>query len=225
MRIKDIEENLPDALRQMVEELRAGLSIFETIRNVAESDYGELSREFRIVVRDMDTGKTFEEAILDMAERVNSELLTRAVRLTVRISMSGGALADVLEAVENDIREVRRIELERKAITTMPCLALALGGLISGLPVGVSIGAVIGVAMMERMGPTYAMLPMYLQAKDPLASYPLVLGLLSGMAIGIIRYGNMKRGLVFGLPLGAAAAGVYLAIVSVMPSFLAAGGM
>ncbi|AAM01919.1 Predicted membrane protein [Methanopyrus kandleri AV19] len=225
LRIKDIEENLPDALRQMVEELRAGLSIFETIRNVAESDYGELSREFRIVVRDMDTGKTFEEAILDMAERVNSELLTRAVRLTVRISMSGGALADVLEAVENDIREVRRIELERKAITTMPCLALALGGLISGLPVGVSIGAVIGVAMMERMGPTYAMLPMYLQAKDPLASYPLVLGLLSGMAIGIIRYGNMKRGLVFGLPLGAAAAGVYLAIVSVMPSFLAAGGM
>ncbi|WP_456483122.1 hypothetical protein [Methanopyrus kandleri] len=45
------------------------------------------------------------------------------------------------------------------------------------------------------------------------------------MAIGIIRYGNMKRGLVFGLPLGAAAAGVYLAIVSMMPSFLAAGGM
>ncbi|WP_456483123.1 type II secretion system F family protein [Methanopyrus kandleri] len=148
LRIKDIEENLPDALRQMVEELRAGLSIFETVRNVAESDYGELSREFRIVVRDMDTGKTFEEAFLDMAERVNSELLTRAVRLTVRISMSGGALADVLEAVENDIREVRRIELERKAITTMPCLALALGGLISGLPIGVSIGAVIGVAMM-----------------------------------------------------------------------------
>ncbi|WP_456482676.1 type II secretion system F family protein [Methanopyrus sp.] len=225
LRVRDIEENLPDALRQMVEELRAGLSVFETIRNVAESDYGELSREFRIVVRDMDTGKTFEEAILDMAERVDSELLTRAVRLTVRISMSGGALADVLEAVENDIREVRKIELERKAITTMPCLALALGGLISGLPVGVSLGAVIGVAMMERMGPTYAMLPAYLQAKNPMAAYPLVLGLLSGTAIGVIRYGNMKKGLVFGLPLGGAAAGVYLAIVSLMPSFIASGGM
>ncbi|WP_457619504.1 type II secretion system F family protein [Methanopyrus sp.] len=207
----------------MVEELRAGLSIFETIRNVAEADYGELSREFRIVVRDMDMGKTFEEAILDMAERVNSELLTRAVRLTVRISISGGALADVLEAVENDIREVRKIEMERKAITTMPCLALALGGLISGLPVGVSLGAVIGIAMMERMGPTYAMLPMYLQARDPLALYPFVLGLLSGLAIGIVRYGNMKRGLVFGLPLGAAAAGVYLGIVWEAPSMIAGG--
>ncbi|WP_456435507.1 type II secretion system F family protein [Methanopyrus sp.] len=220
LRIKEIEENLPDALRQMVEELRAGLSVFEAIRNVAESDYGELSREFRIVVRDMDTGKTFEEAILDMAERVDSELLTRAIRLTVRISMSGGALANVLEAVENDIREVQKIELERKAITTMPCLSLALGGLISGLPVGVAFGATVGIAMMEKMGPTYAMLPMYLQAEYPLASYPLVLGILSGAAIGIVRYGSLRRGLIFGLPLGAAAAGVYLAIVSMVPSYV-----
>ncbi|WP_457614261.1 type II secretion system F family protein [Methanopyrus sp.] len=223
LRIKDIEENLPDALRQMVEELRAGLSIFETIRNVAESDYGELSREFRIVIRDMDMGKTFEEAILDMAERVNSELLTRAVRLTVRISISGGALADVLEAVENDIREVRKIELERKAITTMPCLSLAMGGLISGLPVGVAVSAVIGIATVQKMGPMYAMLPLYLQASTPLVLYPFTLGILSGLAIGIIRYGNLNRGLVFGLPLGAAAAGVYLGIVWKVPSMIAGG--
>ena len=79
--------------------------------------------------------------------------------------------------------------------------------------------------MMERMGPTYAMLPAYLQAKNPMAAYPLVLGLLSGTAIGVVRYGNMKKGLVFGVPLGGAAAGVYLAIVSVIPSFIASGGM
>ncbi len=222
-RIKDMEENLPDALRQMVEELRAGSSVFEVVKNVAESDYGALSEEFSIVVREMDMGSTFEEAMLNLAERVDSELLRRAIRLTVRISISGGTLADVLEAVENDIREVRRIELERKSVTTMPCLTLAMGGVFCAIPVAVALGAVIGLGSggattMAALLPAYTLLSRYL------ILYPATVGFLSGLAIGIIRYGDPREGIKFALGISTASAATYNVMVTFFPTMLATFG-
>ncbi len=224
-RIKEIEENLPDALRQMVEELRAGSSVFEVVKSVAEGNYGALSEEFSIVVREMDMGKTFEEAMLDMAERVDSEILRRAIRLTVRISISGGTLADVLEAVENDIREVRRIELERQAVTTMPCLTMGMGGVICAIPVGVALGAVMGLGAKAGGATTMgALLPMYQLLSRYMVIYPATVGFLSGIAIGIIRYGDPREGLKFAFGISTASAMAYLGLVTVFPSLLAQVG-
>ncbi len=219
MWIKDIENNFADALRQMIEELRAGLSVFEVIKHVAESDYGALSEEFKIVVRDMDAGKTFEEAMIDMAERVESELVRRAVRLIIRISMSGGALADVLEAVENDIREIRKIELERKATTTMPCMVMALGGVICALPVGMAIAVIIFLGSKGAVT-LRALIPQVVAASNTLILYPAVVGFSSGIGIGIVRYGEFKEGFKFAIPIAGAAAMVFYMMTHVAPALL-----
>ncbi|WP_456467295.1 type II secretion system F family protein, partial [Methanopyrus sp.] len=197
--------------------------VFEVVKNVAESDYGALSEEFSIVVREMDMGSTFEEAMLNLAERVDSELLRRAVRLIVRISISGGTLADVLEAVENDIREVRRIELERKSVTTMPCLTLVMGGIVCAIPVAVALGAVIGLGSggattMAALLPAYTLLSRYL------ILYPATVGFLSGLAVGIIRYGDPREGIKFALGISTASAITYNVMVKFFPTMLATLG-
>ncbi len=219
MWIKDIEDKFADALRQMIEELRAGLSVFEVIKHVAESDYGALSEEFKIVVKDMDAGKTFEEAMLAMAERVESELIRRAVRLIIRISISGGALADVLEAVENDIREIRKIELERKATTTMPCMVMALGGVVCALPVGMAIAVIIFLGS-KGASTLKAIIPQVLAASNTLILYPMIVGFSSGLGIGVVRYGEFKEGFKFGIPLAGAAAVVFYMMTHVAPALL-----
>ncbi|MDI6642638.1 MAG: type II secretion system F family protein [Candidatus Hodarchaeaceae archaeon] len=197
-RAAELERMLPDVLRQMASTLRAGVGIDATLDDIVKSKYGALSDEFDRVVTEIKKGRTLESALLALARRSNSPLYERAFRLIVEGIERGAALASVLDAVAGDIKEVHAIQRERKSTTTQQVMflyAVALFAVpfIVGLTVGVggiSIGAgpVTGGGGLPPEMSTIAM------------AYIIIQAFICGLAVGVIRYGQMSKGLGYSIP-------------------------
>lgn len=193
-RSAEMEKVLPDALRQMSSTLRAGVSIDATLEDIAHSNYGELSKEFERVVSEVKRGRTLENALLAMSRRSNSPLYDRAFRLIVEGIERGAALANVLEAVSGDIKEVHAIQRERKTATTQQVMflfavALFAAPFIIGLTVGVGNVQPGGAGSSSRgLAPEMGTIAM---------AYVAIQALTCGLAVGVIRYGKISKGITY----------------------------
>jgi len=193
----ELEKVLPDALRQMASTLRAGVGIDAAMDDIVKSKYGILSDEFDRVVTEIRRGRTLDNALLALARRSNSSLYERAFRLIVEGIERGGVLANVLDSVSTDIKEVHAIQRERQAATMQQVLFLLAVAIfavpfIVGLTVAVSgiqigRGPVTGAGLPAEMG-TIAM------------AYIVIQALICSLAVGVIRYGKMLKGLTFAVP-------------------------
>jgi len=206
-RAEELELALPDALRQMAGTLRAGVSVDAALEDIAKSKYGELSKEFDRVVGEVKRGRTLESALLAMARRSHSALVQRAFNLIVEGIERGAALANVLDAVSGDIKEVHAIQRERKAMTTQQVMflyAVALFacpfivGLVTGVG-GIHIGGAGGTSggglppEMSTIGMAYVMIQAFI----------------CGLAVGTIRFGKMSKGIGYSIAFVIASAIVF----------------
>lgn len=114
-RVKEIEENLPDFLRDVAESNRAGMPLASALENATRGSYGTLSHEMKIVSSQISWGVPFEEALIKFSSRIKSKLVSQAITIIVESHRSGGNIADVLETVSTDIKTLKRIEHERKS--------------------------------------------------------------------------------------------------------------
>lgn len=114
-RVKEIEENLPDFLRDVAESNRAGMPLASALKNATLGSYGALSHEMKIVSSQISWGIAFEESLMKFSRRIRSKLVSQAVTIIVESHRSGGNIADVLETVSTDIKTLKRIEHERKS--------------------------------------------------------------------------------------------------------------
>ena len=127
-RIDLIEENLPDALRQMSDTLRAGGTYEYALREVASSEYGPLKKEMDNVLRKLEEGENFETALSSLSENVDSRLISRTVTIIVDSVKSGAGLADILEQIAEDVRTMHRINRERKSKTLLQTIFIVMAG-------------------------------------------------------------------------------------------------
>lgn len=114
-RAKEIEENLPDFLRDVAESNRSGMPLARAIETATRGSYGALSQEMSIVSSQISWGVPFEETLMKFARRIKSKLVNQAITIVVESHRSGGNIADVLETVSTDIKTLKRIESERRS--------------------------------------------------------------------------------------------------------------
>ncbi|MFP4006074.1 MAG: type II secretion system F family protein [Candidatus Hadarchaeia archaeon] len=217
-RVNDIEDALPDALRQMSNVLRAGVGMDVVLEDISESDYGPLSEEFERTIDQVQRGRSMRHALRAMAERSKSDLLERAFFLIVEGMERGAELADVMEAVSGDIRETQTLQRERRAATMQQVLfllaaTLFVAPLISGLVLSVSDmfavqsggggGSLFGGGMSGDALPDsiYIVLPIFI----------IIQAFITSLAVGVIRYGKLSKGVIFSGPFMIGAVGVFYA--------------
>ncbi len=206
-RIGELEDALPDALRQMSTALRAGVSMDEALEDIAQSNYGALSEEFQRTLAQVRRGRAMQSALRAMASRTKSELFERAFFLVVEGMERGAELADVLEAVSDDIRETHSVQRERKATTMQQVMFLLAAALfaapfITGLVLSLeSVFAEVGATggggtgSSQLSGPilppgTKIIIPLFIAIESAITS----------MAVGVIRYGKVSKGVMFTVP-------------------------
>ncbi len=131
-KVREIEENLPDALKQMASTLRSGGTYEVALREVVYSDYGELSKQFAHVLKDLESGMDLRRAFERLAGRVPSEDLRRMVTIMLDAIQMGGGLAGVLEDIAEDLRELNKIKTERKVRTAMQTIFIMLLSTVLG---------------------------------------------------------------------------------------------
>ena len=113
-KISQIEERVPDFLRDVAEAGRFGMTLAQAIVVASGGKYGRLTPEIRRMAAQIDWGIPATEAIRLFSERMNSVLITRISNIIIKASDAGGSVSDVLNMIAHDSRE--RI-LDRKERT------------------------------------------------------------------------------------------------------------
>lgn len=135
-RQRAISEQLPDTLALLSSGLKAGYSFPQAIDNVSRRANQPTSDEFARVVREMQIGRSPEQALVNLVRRVESEDMDLVITAVVINSQVGGNLARILDSIQETIRERVRVEGQIAALTAQ---ARASGIIITGLPFAVAL--------------------------------------------------------------------------------------
>jgi tight adherence protein B len=167
-RLNAFNKQLPDTITLLANALRAGSSFLQAIELVVRESRPPVSLEFGRVIREVNLGLPFEQALENMVRRVRSddlELMATAISIQHTV---GGNLAEILDSIAYTIRERVRIQGEIRTLTAQQRLS---GYVVGFLPIGLA-----GFLFIAAPG---FMEPMF---KNP----PDVLGLPAGVVILIL---------------------------------------
>jgi len=114
-KVKEVEDRLPDFIRDIVESEEAGMTITRAIINASKNNYGALSPYVNRMAAQLDWGVSLERALDGFADAVDSHVVRRTVSTVVQAHESGGRMSTVLRAVAESIMLIRRIKKEREA--------------------------------------------------------------------------------------------------------------
>jgi tight adherence protein B len=108
-RMKKLTQQLPDVFEMMSQALRAGHSLAGSIQLIHEQMPDPIGIEFGRVFHEQNLGMKIEDALLGMADRVDSLDVRFFVTAVLIQRQTGGDLAEVLDKIGGLIRQ--RIEL------------------------------------------------------------------------------------------------------------------
>ncbi|MBU2100848.1 MAG: type II secretion system F family protein [Candidatus Micrarchaeota archaeon] len=113
----EVDQNLIFALKSMLIQVKSGVPLFSSIKNVAKSDYGVVSAEFQTVVQEINSGTPEAKAIEKMALRTKSEYLRKAAWQIVSSIKSGASSVGALETTistltTNQLRAIKNYAAE-----------------------------------------------------------------------------------------------------------------
>lgn len=172
-RINQFNKQLPDTITLIANALRAGSSFLQAIELVVREARPPISTEFARVIREVNLGLPFEQALENLVRRVRSddlELMVTAISIQYTV---GGNLAEILDSIAYTIRERVRIKGEIRTLTAQQrmsgyvvgFLPIALAGFlflvapgfmepmfdpdvnVAGIPTGIILIAIGGVMM------------------------------------------------------------------------------
>jgi tight adherence protein B len=146
-RLKAFEAQLPDTLNLLAGSLRAGYSFLQGVEAVSQETSDPMARELRRVIAEARLGKPLEEALQDVAVRMQSLDFDWAV-MAIRIQREvGGNLAELLSTVADTMVQRSRIRGEVKTLTAEGRLSAVIMGL---LPLG--LGGFMFVSSPDYIG-------------------------------------------------------------------------
>ncbi len=110
-------EDLPQILAIVASGLRAGLTFSSAISATAMQDRGEVGRQFRRAIAEVQFGSSLEDALRRVADRMQSEDL-RWLVLALEIQREvGGSLSGILDGVSKTIKSRADIQREIKVLS------------------------------------------------------------------------------------------------------------
>lgn len=132
-RRKAFEEELPDFLMLIASALRSGLSFQQGLDSSAADGKGEVSRQMRRALREVQMGSVLEPALVRAAERMQSDDLRWTVMALGIQREVGGNLSNILETAANTIKA--RADLRRE-VKTLSAEGRLSGYVLAALPIG-----------------------------------------------------------------------------------------
>jgi tight adherence protein B len=136
-RLNAFNKQLPDTITLIANALRAGSSFLQAIEMVVRESRPPISTEFSRVIREVNLGLPFEQALENMVRRVRSddlELMATAISIQHQV---GGNLAEI-----------------KGEIRTLTAQQRMSGYVVAGLPIG--LAAFLFIAAPGFMAPMFA---------------------------------------------------------------------
>jgi tight adherence protein B len=154
-RCKNFIKFFPESIDAMVRGIRSGLPIVESIKTVGQEMPDPIGPEFRTISDAVRMGRTMEEAMWDVAKRIDiPEYRYLIIALSIQRE-TGGNLAETLANVGEVLRKRRHIKLKIKAMSSeAKASAMILGALpfIVSLVLGLVAGDYIMLLVNDPRG-------------------------------------------------------------------------
>ncbi len=111
-RMRQFEEQLPDALMMLAGGMRAGIGLNAAIAQLVTETAGPLGQEFTLLLREQRLGLQLEQSLSNLARRVPTQTTTLVVSAMRIANETGGGLAETLERTAHTVRS--RLQMEGK---------------------------------------------------------------------------------------------------------------
>lgn len=147
-RLEKFNRQLVDALIQMANAFKAGLSFPQAMQNISEEGVPPLSLEFELALKEIKLGVSIEEALVNMAKRVHSEDLDLVVISTNIARQMGGNMSEMYDTISTTIRE--RFRLQGK-IASLVSQGKLQGFVVGAMPI--ILGLVLSKMRPDLMEP------------------------------------------------------------------------
>lgn len=146
-RLAKINAQLVEMLALVSNSLKSGYGLMQSFEFAAQQLRPPLAIELKRMLRETSLGKSGEEALLGLGQRINSpdlDMVLAAINIQRAV---GGNLAEVLSNVSFTMRERERIRGEVRTLTSQQRMT---GIIIGGLPIG--MGALFMLINPDYMG-------------------------------------------------------------------------
>jgi len=122
---RELERDLPYAIRHVLIEVRSGISLYDAMAAVT-TDYGEASKEFNRIVSDVKGGKSQVEALEDSIERNKSMMYRRTMWQMINSLKSGADLSKTLETMVDAMVEEQKLKVQNYGEDLNPLILMYL---------------------------------------------------------------------------------------------------
>ncbi len=197
-RKSDIEQRLPDFLRDVAEAGRFGMTLPEAIRVASRGKYGKLTPEIRKMAAQIEWGVPATEALQLFVDRVRTPLVEKMIAIIIKANNAGGNVSDVLTMVAKDAREMRMMEDERKLemVTYMMVIYIAFFVFIATIFI---MNSVFLPAMIEtNVEGSMINVPIIEQVQVVFIVSVIVHAVGDGIMAGVLQDGRISNGMRHG---------------------------
>ncbi len=129
-RASAVEENLPEALRIIAANIRAGMTVENAVWSVSKPEFGVLGDEIRHMSVAVYAGKPISDALKELGARVDSKLLRRSASLLAEGIELGGEIANLLDEVADSIKQTKDLRKEIRNATISYTLFIVFSAVI-----------------------------------------------------------------------------------------------
>lgn len=118
-RVYKIDDQLPDLLVTMAASLKAGHSFRQAMQAVVNEGQPPISDEFKRVLTEAQLGRPMDDALNEMAERVQSKNLSFVLTAVTIQRQVGGSLAGIFDMVADAVRQRQAFSRKIRSLTAM----------------------------------------------------------------------------------------------------------
>jgi tight adherence protein B len=118
-RLMAFENQLPDLLLTIAASLKAGHSFRQGIQTIVEEGQEPAANEFKRVLTDTQLGRSMEDSLIDMADRVGSKNFDFVITAVTIQRQVGGSLAGLFDMVADTVRQRQQFARRIKSLTAM----------------------------------------------------------------------------------------------------------
>ena len=206
-RQKEIELKFLEFIRNLVEAVKAGISIPKGVLQVADKDYGALKPYIKKLAYQIEWGIPMHNALNVFADDTKNNVIKRSVSIIIEADQSGGNIADILESVSVSVINIKKMKEERRNsiasqivqgymvflmfIGIMLVMQIYLFPKITNISSG--LGSSTGVLGFSSEGAGE------LNLDKAFFGLVMVQGFFAGLVIGKFSEGNIKNGLIHSL--------------------------
>ncbi len=228
-RIRKMEEVFPDFIELMASNLRAGMTIDKALLLSSRKEFAPLDIEILNLGKDILTGREINNALNDMAKRINSEKILKTITVINSGIKSGGNLAILLEKTAINMRERSFVE-KRAASNVLMYLIFISFAVTVGAPILFSLSTVLvkilssillNIPSIETSTINIPFKFTTLNISLDFITYfsvifLITIDILASFLLGLVSKGEEKAGLKYLIPLIAVSITIFIIIKEVM---------